>query len=322
MKDFGHTVSFKYDPFGRRIYKSSSSGTSIFAYDGNNLIEQTNSLGTAVARYEQGLNIDQPLAMLSSATTSYYEADGLGSITSLSSGAGSLTQTYTFDSFGNRMNSSGSLTNPFQYTAREFDAETNLYYYRSRYYDPSFGRFLSEDRLGFEGGVNFYRYAQNSPVLWIDPSGSNPGDSDLCFRVTPNGMTQVPCTKTPDPCRYMPDGVLKCVVPIPPSQPAGPLHYHDTSPGCACNPEYLMIQAQNIRREGHNKNLRTIGLADLTSAGFEGLELGLEYLGLGAASEFLLPVDLVLLGLDADEVRRNNKSTEERIRLLFAPCMD
>jgi len=34
----GGTVSFKYDPFGRRIYKSSSSGTSIFAYDGNELV--------------------------------------------------------------------------------------------------------------------------------------------------------------------------------------------------------------------------------------------------------------------------------------------
>jgi len=79
----GGTVSFKYDPFGRRIYKSSSSGTSVFAYDGDNLVEETNSAGTAVARYSQGLNIDEPLAMLRSSTTSYYEADGLGSVTSL-----------------------------------------------------------------------------------------------------------------------------------------------------------------------------------------------------------------------------------------------
>jgi hypothetical protein len=33
------TFGFKYDPFGRRIYKSSSSATSIYAYDGDNLIE-------------------------------------------------------------------------------------------------------------------------------------------------------------------------------------------------------------------------------------------------------------------------------------------
>src|SRR5467141_9969 len=119
----GGTVSFKYDPFGRRIYKSSSSGTSIYAYDFDNLIEETNSSGSAVARYAQTDNTDEPMAMLRSGTTSYYHADGLGSVTSLSNTAGALAQTYTFDSFGKQTGSSGSLTNRFQYTARESDTE-------------------------------------------------------------------------------------------------------------------------------------------------------------------------------------------------------
>jgi YD repeat-containing protein len=59
-------VSFKYDPFGRRIYKSSAAGTSIFAYDGDNLIEEANAAGGVVARYTQGINMDDPLAMLRS----------------------------------------------------------------------------------------------------------------------------------------------------------------------------------------------------------------------------------------------------------------
>jgi YD repeat-containing protein len=80
------TVSFKYDPFGRRIYKSSSSGTSIYAYDIDNLIEETNSSGAVVARYAQHFNIDEPLAMLRSSTTSYYDANGPGSKTSLGAG--------------------------------------------------------------------------------------------------------------------------------------------------------------------------------------------------------------------------------------------
>jgi YD repeat-containing protein len=140
----GGTVSFKYDPFGRRIYKSSSSGTSIYAYDDMtfNMIEETNASGAVVARYAHGLNIDEPLAVLRSSTTSYYESDGLDSITSLSNTAGSLAQTYTFDSFGNLTASSGSLTNPFRYTGLEFDTETNLYFYRHRYYDQTTGRFL------------------------------------------------------------------------------------------------------------------------------------------------------------------------------------
>jgi RHS repeat-associated protein len=168
----GGTVSFKYDPFGRRIYKSSSSGTSVFAYDGDNLIEETNAAGAVVARYSQGLNIDQPLAMLRSSATSFYHADGLDSVTSLSSGAGSLAQTYTFDSFGKQTASSGSLVNPFQYTGRESDSETGLYYYRARYYDPNTGRFLSEDPIRFKGGtVNFYAYVDGDPTTQTDPSG-------------------------------------------------------------------------------------------------------------------------------------------------------
>jgi YD repeat-containing protein len=86
----GGTVYFKYDPMGRRIYKALGSAVSVYAYDGDNLIEETNASGTAVARYTQGLNIDEPLAMLRSSATSYYNADGLGSVTSLANGSGTL----------------------------------------------------------------------------------------------------------------------------------------------------------------------------------------------------------------------------------------
>ena len=167
----GGTVSFKYDPFGRRIYKSSSSATSVYAYDHDNLIEETNASGTAVARYSLGLNTDETLAMLRSGATSYYEQDGLGSVTSLSNTAGALAQTYTFDSFGKLTASSGSLVNPFQYTGREWDTETSLQFSRARYYDPTTGRFASEDPLRFKAGADFYTYVQNDPTLFIDPSG-------------------------------------------------------------------------------------------------------------------------------------------------------
>jgi RHS repeat-associated protein len=169
----GGTVSFSYDPFGRRIKKVSSSGTSIFAYDADNLIEETNSSGTVVARYSQGLNIDEPLAMLRSGATSFYNADGLGTITSLANTAGSLAETYTFDSFGKQTASSGSLMNPFQYASRELDTETGLYYYRARYYESASGRFLKEDPIRFKGGANFYRYVRNNPVNLNDPFGLN-----------------------------------------------------------------------------------------------------------------------------------------------------
>src|SRR6266704_3862313 len=163
--------SFKYDPFGRRIYKSSSSGTSIFAYDGDDLTEETNSTGAVVARYEPTQNIDEPLAMLRSSATSYYHADGLGSVTSLSNAAGSIANTYTYDSFGELTASTGSLVNPFQYTARESDTETGLYYYRARYYDSQLGRFISEDPIRHAGGIDFYAFTYNRPTNLTDPSG-------------------------------------------------------------------------------------------------------------------------------------------------------
>src|ERR1700690_3822082 len=98
---------------GRRIEKVSPTFTSIFAYDGDSLIETTNSSGAVVARYSQEFNIDHPLAELRSTTTSYYEADGLGSVTSLTNTVGAATNTYTYDSYGNLTASSGSVSNPF-----------------------------------------------------------------------------------------------------------------------------------------------------------------------------------------------------------------
>jgi RHS repeat-associated protein len=168
----GGTVSFAYDPFGRRIKKVTSTITSVFAYDGDNLVEETNASGVVVARYEDTQNIDEPLAMLRSSATSYFHADGLGSITSLSNSAGSIANTYTYDSFGKLTASTGSLVNPFRYTARESDTETGLYYYRARYYDPMAGRFASEDPLGFNGGdANFFRIVQNRSTMFTDPFG-------------------------------------------------------------------------------------------------------------------------------------------------------
>lgn len=168
--------TFKYDPFGRRIEKISPTATSIFAYDGVDLVQTVNSTGGLVAHYTQTMNIDEPLAMQRSGTTYYYDADGLGSITSLSSSAGALANTYSYDSFGNVTNSTGSVTNFLEYTGREFDTETGLYYYRARYYDPSVGRFLNEDPARFVAGQDFYIYASDNPTLRTDPLGLDPSD--------------------------------------------------------------------------------------------------------------------------------------------------
>lgn len=136
-----------------------------------------------LARYTQSQKIDEPLAMERGTIIDYYEADGLDSVTSLTAPNGSLAQSYTYDSFGNATNASGSLTNYFRYTAREFDSETNLYYYRARYYDPTTGRFLNEDPVHIRGGLNFYRYVGNNAVNLFDPTGLCPGGNNTSVRL-------------------------------------------------------------------------------------------------------------------------------------------
>jgi RHS repeat-associated protein len=165
------TVTFKYDPFGRRIQKAGS----VFVYDGANLIQEADAGGNLVARYVFGSATDEPLAAYRGDTWEFYQADGLGSITSLSTSAGTVSDSFTYDSFGKVTSTTGGFTQPFRYTGREWDAETGLYYYRARYYDSQIGRFLSEDPLMFSsGGVNFYNYVSNNSTNLVDPLGLFP----------------------------------------------------------------------------------------------------------------------------------------------------
>ena len=176
-------LSFAYDPFGRRISKTLIKDeigtdcttpnvcprTTNYVYDGQNIILEYQN-GSITARYTHGPNIDEPLALEKNGQTYYYHADGLGSITGLSDTTGSIVQTYSYDSFGN-MNQTGTITQPYTYTAREYDTETGMYFYRARYYDAKVGRFVTKDPIGFAGGINQYSYVKNNPLNYNDPSG-------------------------------------------------------------------------------------------------------------------------------------------------------
>lgn len=171
LPNSGGAVTFKYDPTGRRIQKASASGTTNYVYDGANSIEEVDASGAVLARYAQGPGIDEALAMNRSGATSFYEADGLGSVTSLTNSSGTVANSYTYGAFGSVTNSTGSLQNAYGYTGRELDSETGLVYYRARYYSPTTAHFLSEDPIALARGAQSYSYVHNRPTGLIDPSG-------------------------------------------------------------------------------------------------------------------------------------------------------
>lgn len=59
----------------------------------------------------------------------------------------------------------------FQYAGREYDSDAQLYYYRARWYDPAARRFISEDPIGLNGGINLYAYVGNNPINQKDSLG-------------------------------------------------------------------------------------------------------------------------------------------------------
>jgi RHS repeat-associated protein len=86
---------------------------------------------------------------------------------------GSLVNRYSYSPFGIELLRAEQFSQPFRYVGAYgvMTEPSGLLYMRARYYDPDTGRFLSEDPLGLEGGVNLYVYAGNNPVMFVDPEG-------------------------------------------------------------------------------------------------------------------------------------------------------
>ena len=77
---------------------------------------------------------------------------------------------YEYDVFGAIRAETGTSDNTRKFTGKEFDADSNLYYYAARYYDPYIGRFTQRDPIG--DGVNWYVYTRNNPLKFVDPTGT------------------------------------------------------------------------------------------------------------------------------------------------------
>ncbi len=121
-----------------------------------------------------GLNIDEYFQRVDSNGALSYLTDMLDSTLALADSSGALDTAYTYDPFGN-VTVNGADTNPYQFTGRENDG-TGLYYYRARYYSPTFQRFVSQDPIGFAGGnSDLYSYANGNPISLSDARGLETG---------------------------------------------------------------------------------------------------------------------------------------------------
>jgi RHS repeat-associated protein len=170
----GGLATYRYDGLGRRIAKEVDGQVTQYVYDEHDILFEY--AGTVVAaRYTHGPAIDEILAVVRAGVSFFFETDALGSVRRVVDDAGVEVASYTYDSFGNLVQESGTPQGPYFFQGRELDRESGLYFFRARYYDPETGQYLSEDPLGFSAGTNFYTFVDNNPVGLTDPFGLEVG---------------------------------------------------------------------------------------------------------------------------------------------------
>ncbi len=179
-KTAGGTVaaSYLYDPLGRRTKKSGTGVTAAYYLnDGVDELAEYDSTKTITKRFIPGPSIDEPIAVVTmpSEAKEYFHTDRQDSVVAMSDSFGNLVEgPYAYDAYGNcfiGLTACNSAGEPYRFTGRRFDAETGLYYYRARYYDPGKGRFLQADPVGYNADLNIYTYADNDPTNKDDPKG-------------------------------------------------------------------------------------------------------------------------------------------------------
>ena len=140
-------------------------------WDGTNIVAETDGNKQVAAKYYRGSGL---ISQEVGNTESYYQFNMHGDVIGLMGANGELIEDYDYDAFGNQLSEEETSATPFRYNGEYYDEKTGFTYLRARYYDPSMGRFITEDPI--HDGINWYAYCGNNPVVFIDPLGLAPYD--------------------------------------------------------------------------------------------------------------------------------------------------
>ncbi|MGC8295982.1 RHS repeat-associated core domain-containing protein, partial [Bacillus paranthracis] len=172
-------ATYKYDEDNRRIEKSVNGQVTRYFYDGDSInpLYETDGSGNVIRQYVYSVN-GLRLAMKSQGQTLYYHYNPRGDVVAMTNQDKEVVATYEYDSWGNVLKSDVkgvAADNPFGYAGYMYDKEIGMYYLIARYYNPEHGVFLSVDPDPGDSDdpvtMNGYTYADNNPVMNIDPDG-------------------------------------------------------------------------------------------------------------------------------------------------------
>jgi RHS repeat-associated protein len=174
------SVNYDYNALGQLVRRrQGSTPDRHFLWEGDQLLAELD--GTATSRigeyvYEPGT--DRPVALLTGpqtwSTTRYLHQDELGNVLGATNNSNAVVQQLEYSPWGTVTTLVNQLadTNRLQWKGLMFEGgTTNLFYARHRWYDPEARRFLSEDPIGIDGGLNLYAFGGNDPVNFGDPDG-------------------------------------------------------------------------------------------------------------------------------------------------------
>ncbi len=176
----GSETRYGYAPTGTRAWREDEHGKTYYVSDGQNVVSELNGEFHCTNRYVFGSGIDDPLVLIREEDQFCIHKDAQGNVVRLTDAAGATAVNYDYDSWGNLLNGVIDFPNTRLFAAREFDSATGLYYFRARYYDPKMGRFISVDPAvpvpHAPLSLNRYIYANNNPMRYRDPLGTEPFD--------------------------------------------------------------------------------------------------------------------------------------------------